>query len=139
MSLVKRSSFPSLLEEFFNSDRFFDADFFKKDWVPAVNIAEKDNQYEVELAIPGMKKEDIQIQVDRGVLKVSGESKTEKEEKDKKFTRKEFSYSSFSRSFTLPENTDENQIEAKYEDGILKLTIAKKSADQSQKKLISVK
>jgi len=138
MSLIKRSSLPSLLDDFFNTEKFFDTDFFKREWVPAVNIAEKDNQYEVELSVPGMKKEDIQVHLDGGVLTVSGESKSEKEDKEKKFTRREFSYSSFSRSFTLPENADENSINAKYENGILKLTIGRKIKEQDQKKQIAV-
>jgi len=138
MSLIKRSSLPSLLDDFFNTEKFFDTDFFKREWVPAVNIAEKDNQYEVELSVPGMKKEDIKVHLDGGVLTVSGESKSEKEDKEKKFTRREFSYSSFSRSFTLPENADENSINAKYENGILKLTIGKKAKELEQKKQITV-
>jgi HSP20 family protein len=138
MSLIKRSSLPSLLDDFFNTEKFFDTDFFKREWVPAVNIAEKDNQYEVELSVPGMKKEDIQVHLEGGVLTVSGESKSEKEDKEKKFTRREFSYSSFSRSFTLPENADENSINAKYENGILKLTIGKKTKELEQKKQITV-
>ncbi len=138
MSLIKRSSLPSLLDDFFNTEKFFDTDFFKREWVPAVNIAENDNQYEVELSVPGMKKEDIQVHLDGGVLTVSGENKSEKEDKNKKFTRREFTYSSFSRSFTLPDNADENSINAKYEDGILKLSIGKKIKVQDQKKQIAV-
>lgn len=141
MSLIKKKSgFPSifrsgLLDDWFANERFFDSDFFKNDWVPAVNIAEKDQAYEVEIAIPGMKKEDISIHVDKGILEVSGETKTEKEEKDeKKYTRKEFSYTSFHRSFHLPENVDDTSIKAKYEEGILKLEIAKKANPSSTDK-----
>jgi len=143
--MKKNQTFPSVfrpgfLDDWFANDRFFDSDFFKKDWVPAVNIAEKDQSYELEIAIPGMKKEDIQIHVDKGVLEVSGETKTEKEEKDeKKYTRKEFTYSSFHRSFRLPDNADESIVNARYEDGILKLDIAKKSAQIADKRSIEVK
>lgn len=138
MSLIKRSTLPSLIEDFFNADKFFSSDFFNREWVPAVNIAEKDDQYEVELSVPGMKKEDIQIHVERGMLTVSGENKTEKEEKDKKYTRREFVCNSFTRSFTLPDNADDNSINAKYEDGILILTIGKKVKEEDKKKLISI-
>lgn len=142
MAIVKRSDrlpfFRSALSDLLHTDAFFDHDFFRKDLFPAVNVEETDNAFALEMAVPGLKKEDFRIEVENGVLTVSGESKQEKEEKDKKYTRKEFSYSSFSRSFTLPENTSEEDITAAYNDGILKLTIAKKTRQTAQKKAISV-
>ena len=75
--------------------------------VPAVNIAEKKDQFDVSLAAPGMRKEDFNIDVDGNVLTISAETREEKEQKDERYTRKEFNYSSFSRSFTLPDGVKE--------------------------------
>jgi HSP20 family protein len=94
--------------------------------VPAVNITELKNEYKVELAVPGMKKEDFKIDVDGNMLTISSEKEESSEEKEKKFTRKEYSYSSFSRSFTLPEEINLDKIEAKYEDGVLRLSLPRK-------------
>lgn len=114
-------------------------DFFKpyNDWfegglinrtmkVPAVNITEEKNDFLVSLAAPGLKKEDFKINVDGNMLTISSEKEESMEENDKKFTRKEYSYSSFSRCFTLPEEISQEKIEAKYEDGVLKITLPRK-------------
>jgi HSP20 family protein len=94
--------------------------------VPAVNITEHKDEYQVSLAAPGLKKEDFNIAVDGNMLTISSEKEENKEEKDKKFTRKEYSYSSFSRCFTLPEEISKEKIEAKYEDGVLKISLPRK-------------
>jgi HSP20 family protein len=133
---------------------FFD-DFFKpwNEWfdtsgsmfgraltVPPVNITENKDQYMVSLAVPGMKKDDFKIDVEGNMLTISSEKEESKEEKDKKFTRKEYSYSSFSRSFTLPEEVNKEKIEAKYEDGVLKLMLPRKEeAKKPSAKQIAVK
>ena len=134
MTLVKRSNFPSLLGErwlndFFDTDRFFDSDLLKMANVPAlplVNIVEEEKEFVVDLAVPGMTKKDFHIAIDNGVLTVSAEKKEEKEEVNKNFTRKEFSFNSFTRSFALPENVNEEKIDANYENGILKIHLGKK-------------
>lgn len=117
---------PSLFNEFFKpwnewfeNDRFFGRTLN----VPAVNITEEKNEYLVALAAPGMKKEDFHIDMEGNMLTISSEKEETKEEKDKKFTRKEYSFSSFSRSFTLPDEVDKQKIEAKYEEGILKISL----------------
>ena len=108
--------------------------------MPAVNVKENDKFYEVELAVPGLSKKDFKITAESGILTVSSEKTEEKEQKEKDYTRKEFEYSSFSRSFTLPENVNEEDIKAAYEDGILKLSIAKHQMSQPKaKKAIEVK
>jgi HSP20 family protein len=108
--------------------------------VPAVNITEKKDEYQVSLAAPGMKKDDFKIDVDGNMLTISSEKEENKEEKDKKFTRKEYSYSSFSRSFTLPEEINKEKIEAKYEDGVLKIALPRKDeAKRPSAKHIAVK
>lgn len=131
-------------------------DFFKpwNDWfenggtmwgrmltIPAVNITENKDDYKVSLAAPGMKKADFNIDVDGNMLTISSEKEETKEDKEKKFTRKEYSYSSFSRSFTLPEEVMREKIEAKYEDGVLHLVLPKKEEAKkaSNSRHISVK
>jgi HSP20 family protein len=94
--------------------------------IPAVNVAEHKDQYMVELAVPGMKKDDFKIDVDGNILTISSEKEETKEEKEKKFTRKEYNYSSFSRSFTLPDEVNMEKIDAKYENGILKIALPRK-------------
>ncbi len=92
--------------------------------VPAANIVENKNSYEVSIAVPGMTKEDFKVDVEGLVLTISCERETEKETvKEKKFTRNEYNYTSFSRSFNLPEDVDKDKIDATYENGILKIVI----------------
>ncbi|MGF7037194.1 Hsp20/alpha crystallin family protein [Mucilaginibacter lappiensis] len=107
--------------------------------VPAVNIAENENEFHIELASPGLKKEDFKINLDKNVLTVSAERKSENVEEGKKFSKREYSYNSFTRSFTLPESADHSKIEADYTDGILKLTVAKKEEAKFQSREIAVK
>src|SRR5690606_30001297 len=97
---------------------------------------EHEKNFEIELAAPGMKKEDFNITVENGVLTISSEKEEKKEETEKNYTRKEFSYSSFTRSFTLPENVSEDEIKAHYENGILKLVVAKRTPVAPPKKAI---
>lgn len=108
--------------------------------VPAVNIAEQKDEYLVSLAAPGLKKEDFNINVDDNMLTISSKKEESKEEKNKKFTRNEYSYSSFSRSFTLPEEINKEKIDAKYVDGVLKISIPRKEeAKKLSAKHIAVK
>jgi HSP20 family protein len=108
--------------------------------IPAVNITEHEKEYKVALAVPGMKKEDFKIDVDGNMLTISSEKEESKEEKDKKFTRKEYNYSSFSRCFTLPEEVNKEKIDAKYEDGVLKISLPRKEeAKKPLAKHIAVK
>jgi HSP20 family protein len=93
--------------------------------MPAVNVTDNKDNYLVSLAAPGLKKSDFKIDVDGNMLTISSEKEENKEEKEAKFTRKEYSYSSFSRSFTLPDEVNREKIDAVYEDGVLKLTLPK--------------
>lgn len=104
--------------------------------LPAVNITENDNEYSITVAAPGLKKDDFNIDVEGNMLSISSEKEESKEEKEAKYTRKEYSYSSFSRSFTLPEEVNKEKIEAKYEDGVLKLALPKR---EEAKKLAASK
>jgi HSP20 family protein len=89
--------------------------------------------------VPGLKKEDFKINLDKNILTVSSEKKTENVEEGKKFSKREYSYNSFSRSFTLPESADHSKIEADYTDGILTLSITKKEEAKFQSREIAVK
>ena len=137
MKLLKNPLFPSLLTDrwipdFFENEKFFDSDWMKSITVPSVNIRETDQEFFVELAAPGLNKKDFKIAIENGMLTISAEKKLEKEEKEKEFTRKEFSYTNFSRSFMLPENVNEEKVEAHYEDGLLKLQLLKKVVDKTK-------
>ena len=108
--------------------------------VPAVNITEQKDEYLVSLAAPGLKRDDFKLDVYGNMLTISSEKEENKEEKDKRFTRKEYSYSSFSRSFTLPEEINKEKIEAKYEEGVLKISLPRKEeAKKPAAKHIAVK
>ncbi|MDB5153176.1 MAG: Hsp20/alpha crystallin family protein [Mucilaginibacter sp.] len=106
---------------------------------PAVNIAETENEFHIELAVPGLKKEDIKINLEKNVLSVSAEKKAENVEEGKKYSKREYSYNSFVRSFTLPESADYARINAEYVDGVLKLNVAKKEEAKFQSREIAVK
>lgn len=123
---VKRNNdlFHGLLEDILSNDPFFKRDFAS--YVPAVNIAETAENFSIELSAPGFDKEEFRIEVENDVLTVSGERKTEKKEEGKTYTRKEFSYGSFKRVFSLPKTVDTDKIEAKYESGILQVIVSKK-------------
>lgn len=138
--IKKENMFPSL-SDFFELDSWMAPERYLKNFqsfMPATNVIETDKAYKVELAIPGFKKEDVKIKLENNVLTVSAENKEEKSQTDKKFTRKEFSYNSFSRSFALPEAANNDKIEAKYEHGLLKLDIAKKEVTSSSGKEIKI-
>ena len=143
MTLLKKTNgglvpFRSLLSDLFEGNDFSKDGFWNKDWIPAVNVSENEKNYEVEVAAPGMKKEDFKIKIEKGVLNISAEKKEEKEEKSKNYTRQEYNYSSFSRSFTLPDDVKEDDIKAQYENGVLKLSVARKAKAVSTAKEIAV-
>jgi HSP20 family protein len=95
--------------------------------IPSVNIKENDDEFEVELAAPGLVKSDFNIELNKDLMTISSEKKTENETNEgKQFARREFSYQSFSRSFYLPNSADAEKIKARYENGILKVSIPKK-------------
>jgi HSP20 family protein len=103
---------------------------------PNVNISESENAYVIELAAPGLKKEDFQINLKKDTLSVWAEVKTQETETAKDFTRKEFDYSSFARSFNLPDSADGEKITAEYKDGILNITINKKDDSKLLKEIL---
>jgi len=139
MSTIKRNMlFPALMNEIFKPDWFGGMENLDNTF-PAVNIKENEKDFELELAIPGQKKDDFNIEVDHDVLTISMESKSENETSEENYTRKEFSYTSFKRSFTLPETINEDKINATYVDGILKFTLPKKEETLPKpKRLIAI-
>lgn len=143
MTLVKRNPnhmFPSIFDEFFRPDWMGGMDATGSQ-VPAVNILEKQSGFSLELLAPGLKKEQFNIEVDKNLLTISSETQHQSEhtEADGKYSRREFSFNAFRRSFTLPETVDNERITAAYEDGILKLEIPKKEeALPKPKRLIEI-
>jgi HSP20 family protein len=95
------------------------------DWTPSADISETDTEYLIKAEIPEVKKEDVKVTIQDGVLTLQGERKMEKEEKGKKFHRIERSYGSFTRSFRLPEDADESGVKAEFKDGMLNVTLPK--------------
>jgi HSP20 family protein len=128
--------FNDVFESIFN-DTFFNDRMVAR--VPAVNISETAENYHLELAAPGLKKQDFKISLDRQVLNISVEQRNESNEEGKRFSKKEFSYTSFVRSFALPELADQNRIEATYADGVLKVDIAKKEEAKMASRQIELK
>lgn len=140
MSLVKfrRRPFGSLVtQDFFDIDNFFDNRFWStglmdnpfwngKTMEPALNIKETDDNFEIELAAPGFAKKDFEVTIEDGCLNITAEKEHSDEEKEENFTRREFSYTSFQRSLQLPDSVKEEDIKAKYNDGILSFKLTKK-------------
>lgn len=145
MSLVKSNKrrFPVVGESFMNEEpfftdlfdprgrlnlnRLFNGDLKKSFEIPPINVKDQEKSLEMELAAPGLTKDDFNITLDDGILTISSEKEENKEQEEDGYVRKEFSYNSFSRSFSLPENVDESKdVKATYHDGILKIILSKK-------------
>lgn len=124
--------FDSIFTDSFFSDRMLSR-------VPAVNISESQDQFHIELAAPGLKKEDFKLNLDRNLLTISVEQETERKDQEKNYNKREYCYNSFVRSFSLPESADQNQIQASYTDGVLKVDIAKKEEAKSVTRQIEIK
>jgi HSP20 family protein len=120
---------PSVFDDFFKPwNEWFDGGrlLTRTMNIPAVNITENKDEYLVTLAVPGMKKDDFKIDMEGNMLTISSEQEESKEEKDKLFTRREYNYSGFSRSFTLPDEINKEKIDARYENGVLKIALPRK-------------
>jgi HSP20 family protein len=118
------TSFSNLVDSFFN-DSVSRSGGFAYSFVPKVDIIENENAFEIHVAVPGLNKEDIKIDLKDKVLTVSGERKLEKETKENNFRSIETQFGTFSRAFTLPENVNAEKINAKYNNGILELVVPK--------------
>ena len=147
MSIMKRNAFPDMpgiFNDLFTRDLWnwgLSNNSATNTTIPAVNISETPERFDVEVAAPGMKKEDFRVELDGNMLTISSERKNEWENKeDQRYTRREFSYQSFQRSFQLPAQVvDSDRIEAKYENGLLRLMIPKKEeAKQKPPRMIHI-
>jgi HSP20 family protein len=139
----RKEGLPSVFDDFFKpwNEWFDNGGYMGRTMnVPAVNITEQNDKYLVSLAIPGMKRDDFKIDVDGNIITISSEKEESKEEKDKKYTRKEYNYSSFCRSFTLPDEINKEKIDARYEDGVLNISLPRtEEAKKTTTKHIAVK
>lgn len=137
---TNRGWLPNILDDIFE-ERLTDSRFKNLHTLPAVNIQEREDRFTIELAAPGKAKEDFNIELDNDLLTISSEQKTENqtENKAKHYTRREFSYHSFKRSFTLPESIDISAIKASYENGVLNVELPKREEAKTQpKRLIDI-
>jgi len=131
-----------MFSDLLGTDRLLTDDFFMESrrWIPSMNVKETKKTFEIDIAAPGFDKKDFNVSIDNGILEISAENKKEMEKKTEDFTRREYNYSSFQRSFTLPENVNEKEeIDATYKNGILKLVLNKlKEVEIAPKKVIEV-
>lgn len=131
---------PSFVDDFFTPWKTMFEGMDKKFSMPAVNVAETKDDYNLSLAAPGLKKDDFKIDMDGNMLTISAEKEEEKEEKEKNYSRREYNYSSFKRTFTIPEDVNVDKIDATYTDGVLKVLLPKKEEAKSHAlKTIAVK
>ena len=144
MSLVRfrtnpiERTFDQMFKNVFNDD--FDGFFvnpFASQTFPAVNVVEGKENFRIDFSVPGFSKGDFNIKLDGNILTVSGEKKAEVKKEEENYTMREFTHNSFSRSFTLPETVNPEQIGAEYTDGILKLTLPKR--EEVKQKAIEIK
>jgi HSP20 family protein len=143
-TIVRRqtNAVPDFINELFNDNflpGFFD---FNRNWknasLPAVNVEETEKVFNIEVAAPGLERKDLKLTVNDGVLTISSEKKTDNQEKTENYVRREFGYTSFARSFTLPENTDVDKIEATHKNGVLQVTIPKVEVKEVPTKEIKI-
>lgn len=134
MNIIKRTNYPIMFDEFFN-------DFFnvKPITVPPHNIMETENDFQIEFSVPGSNKKDFEIEVENDNIKII--KKKEDLDTTNNYSRQEFNYSFFEKSFYLPESIDQSKISSKYDNGILRISLPKKSEViiQNQRKFITVK
>jgi len=141
LARINRNYVPAYWDDFFN-DRVFNnnSPAQRKNISPAVNIIEADNEFKIEVAVPGLTRNDFNIEVEDDVLNILSVEKETKEDKMPNYTRREFNFSSFKRSFQLPETIDQDQIQASHKEGVLTITLVKKEEEvQNAPKQIEVK
>ena len=118
-----------LFGDYFNGGRFsdwgFDLEGGKAGWFPAVDVQETDKEYVFTADVPGLSKDDVNVEVEKGLLKIRGERKEDKEEKGKNYLRKEHFYGSFNRNFPLPADAKTEDVKADYKNGVLTIRVAR--------------
>lgn len=134
-----KSPYTDIFNSLFNPEPYLSKSVVSR--IPAVNVAEAENEFHIELAVPGLKKDDFKINIEKDQLSISAEKKevAPEDADEKKYNRKEFNYSSFTRTFTLPESADQGNVQAEYTDGILFIKVAKKEEAKIQVREIAVK
>ncbi len=134
--------FDAMFPEILDTDSLFNEDLvLSNNWVPAINVKENKKDFEIEVAAPGFSKKDFEVTIKDEIITISAENKNLKEEKEKDYSRKEFYYNSFKRSFTLPKVIDfTKKIDAKYENGVLKIHLEKLDVlkNEEHKKVIEI-
>ena len=135
--LGMRKEFNRLFDNFFHGDLADTTSAFTSAWVPAVDIAERENDFLVNMELPGVAKEDVKITMQEGILTVKGEKKQEKEPKGSDYHRVERSYGSFQRSFSLPTAVRCAEIDASFSGGVLSITLPK--AEEARPKQVDVR
>lgn len=143
-SLAPRSFFTDF---FSDVDRFFENDLFQMPAqlgrqlmrnMPATNIRESEREFTIELAAPGMTKDDFSIDIDEGMLTISSQKEEDTSQEGENFTRREYNYSSFSRSFRMPEGVSPDEIKARYEEGVLKIAVPKREEASVNRKRVNI-
>ena len=141
MNMIRKTTpwFPSLFDEFFTRD--FGIDLApRRHQTPAVNITEKDNAFHLDLVAPGKEKKDFDVELEEDTLTISTTAENEIVQNDTQFTRREFDYASFTRSFRIPETIDTKNIKANYKNGLLSIVLPKrKEAIPEPKKQIEIR
>jgi HSP20 family protein len=132
LPMITRSSYKPFLWSNIFDDDFFPVMQGRNTSMPAVNIREDEKRFTIDLAVPGMDKKDLKIEINEDVITISSEHREEKEEKNNDFKRREFSYTSFCRNFYLPENVNKEKIDASYKDGILTVVLPKEDEEKSK-------
>ena len=145
MSLIKFNRrfplFDQMFPEILDTDRLFNEDLIKDNWMPAINVKENTNDFEIEVAAPGFSKKDFEVTITDDILTISAENKRTEEEKEETYSRQEFYYNYFKRSFTIPKVIDfSKKIKAKYNNGVLKVHLDKLEVLKSDehKKVIEI-
>ena len=140
MNLIQKQNtlIPFFFDDFINRELNLEKSLFET--FPAVNIKELDSSFQIELAVPGKTKNDFQIEIEDGILTISSNVEEKNNSDNFKFTKREFSYESFQRTFTLPETIDKTKIDAKYSEGVLCVSLPKlKDSVVQSKKIIKIK
>jgi HSP20 family protein len=130
-TITRRSYKPFFMPNFFDND-FFPEFTGRNTSMPAVNIREDEKRFTLDLALPGIDKKDLKIEINDDLLTISSEKTQEQEENSENYKRKEFSYTSFCRSFYLPDNINKEKIEAGYKDGVLTVNLPKEEEDKTK-------
>ncbi len=134
-----KTNYPTLIDEFFGKDFLGDIFQFKGVNTPAVNICENADEFRIEVAAPGLEKNDFTIDIHHNILTISCQKEEKTETKDSKYTRREFNYNCFSRSFTLPSAVETDKISANHKDGILTIVVPKREeAKEKPKRQINI-